>query len=109
MKVNIELELHIEMGAGSHYGTGLKGYLPEGTTYNQIIQVFGEPQMKSSPDGKIQVCWFGKINGLQFTIYDYKSSLNPQLNTHWHIGGKHKMVSEVVNAYCTNAINISKV
>ena len=54
----------------SHDGTGLQGYLPEGTRYEDIVRVFGEPQFGKSPDGKIKVEWVGQITVwcLQFTI-----------------------------------------
>jgi hypothetical protein len=103
MKVNAEIDLKVEMGAGSHCGTGCQGYLPDGTMYDELLRVFGDPQIISSPDGKIQVEWYGRINGLQVTIYDYKSPVEPERNTDWHIGGKHKFVAELVNLYFKNS------
>lgn len=102
MKVKAELDLKVEMGSASHKGTGCQGYFPEGTKYEDIVRVFGGPQLGTSPDGKIKTEWVGKINGLVFTIYDYKSKLEPERNTDWHIGGKIKMVSELVNIYFSN-------
>jgi len=99
MKVKAEIDLRIEMGDVSHDGTGCQGYLPEGTRYEDIVRVFGTPQLGDSPDGKIKAEWVGRINGLVFTIYDYKSKLDPQLNTDWHIGGKQTFVAELVNLY----------
>jgi len=99
MKVKAELDLKVEMGGASHSGTGCQGYLPEGTRYEDIIRVFGEPQLGASPDGKTKVEWVGRIYGLVFTIYDYKSRLEPERNTDWHIGGKVKLVAELVNLY----------
>ncbi|MCK9555026.1 hypothetical protein M0R36_04315 [bacterium] len=99
MKVKMELDLDVQMGVGSLNGTGCQGYLPKGTTYDDIVRVFGGPQMTSSLDGKIQVEWYGRINGLQFTIYDYKSSVEPERNTDWHIGGNYKFVAELVKLY----------
>jgi hypothetical protein len=99
MKVKVELDLKVEMGGVSHSGTGLQGYLPEGTRYEDIVRVFGEPQFSASPDSKTKVEWGGRINGLVFTIYDYKSRLDPERNTDWHIGGKVKFVAELVNLY----------
>ena len=80
-------------------GTGLQGYLPEGTRYEDVIRVFGNPQFGKSPDGKIKVEWVGQINGLVFTIYDYKSRLEPERNTDWHIGGKIKFAADLVVMY----------
>lgn len=99
MKVKAELDLVVEMGGVSHNGTGCQGYLPEGTRYEDIVRVFGAPQLGASPDGKIKAEWVGRINGLVFTIYDYKSGLEPERNTEWHIGGKHKLAATLVNVY----------
>lgn len=99
MKVQATIDIDVVMGGASHDGTGLQGYLPEGTRYEDIVRVFGEPQFGKSPDGKIQVEWVGKINGLVFTIYDYKSRIIPECNTDWHIGGKVKFVSKLLVAY----------
>ncbi|MFA6635675.1 MAG: hypothetical protein WCV56_00995 [Candidatus Omnitrophota bacterium] len=99
MKVKAEIELTVEMGGVSHDGTGCQGYLPEGTRYEDIVRVFGAPQLGTSPDSKIKAEWVGRINGLVFTIYDYKSNLDPEQNTDWHIGGKQKFAAEMVNVY----------
>lgn len=99
MKVKAELDLAVEMGSVSHNGTGCQGYLPEGTRYEDIVRVFGEPQLGVSPDGKIKAEWVGRINGLVFTIYDYKSRLEPERNTEWHVGGKNKLTATLVNIY----------
>jgi len=99
MKVRATSDINVSMGGVSHDGTGCQGYLPEGTRYEDIIRVFGGPQLNTSLDNKIKAEWIGRINGLVFTIYDYKSKLEPERNTDWHIGGKIKMVSELVNIY----------
>ena len=99
MKVKAEIELTVEMGGVSHDGTGCQGYLPEGTRYEDIVRVFGKPHLGASLDSKIKAEWVGRINGLVFTIYDYKSRLDPERNTDWHIGGKQKFVAELVNIY----------
>ena len=99
MKVKAEIDLKVTMGGVSRDGTGCQGYLPEGTRYEDIVRVFGGPQLGTSPDGKIKAEWVGRINGLVFTIYDYKSRLDPERNTDWHIGGKQKFVAELVNIY----------
>ncbi|MFH2026779.1 MAG: hypothetical protein ABIK30_13360 [bacterium] len=102
MKVKAELDLTVEMGGVSHDGTGCQGYLPEGTQYEDIVRVFGQPQLGNSPDGKIKAEWVGRINGIVFTIYDYKSKLEPEQNTDWHIGGKTKLVAQLVSIYFQN-------
>jgi len=105
MKVKMELDLEVQMGVGSPDGTGCQGYMPEGTTYDDLVEVFDEHQITSSLDGKIQAEWFGRINGLQFTIYDYKSRVEPERNTDWHIGGKKKFVAELLNMYFKNCLD----
>jgi len=99
MKVNATLDLNVTMGDVSHDGTGCQGYLPEGTRYEDIVRVFGKPQLGDSLDGKIKAEWVGRINGLVFTIYDYKSKLEPEQNTDWHIGGKVKFVVILINLF----------
>ena len=99
MKVKATVDLNVSMGGVSHDGTGCQGYLPEGTRYRDIVCVFGQPQLGKSPDGKIQVEWIGKINGLVFTIYDYKSKVAPQENIDWHIGGKVGFAADLVKIY----------
>ena len=99
MKVRATIDINVSMGGVAHDGTGCQGYLPEGTRYEDIVRVFGQPQLGKSPDGKIKVEWVGRINGLVFTIYDYKSRVEPERNTDWHIGGKIKFMAELVNLF----------
>ena len=99
MKAKLTLDINVTMSGVSHDGTGCQGYLPEGTKYSDIVKVFGEPQFGESPDGKMKAEWIGKIGDIVFTIYDYKSKIEPQNNTDWHIGGKVKLASELVKAY----------
>ena len=99
MRVKTEIDIYIEMGDFKIENTGCVGYLPEGTDYDDLLRVFGEPQKPESIDGKVKVQWIGKVNGLVFTIYDYKSKCDLEKNTDWHIGGKIKMVAKLVNLY----------
>lgn len=99
MKVKVEIDLNVQMAGACNLGTGFQGYLPDGTRYEDVVRVFGEPLIGRSLDGKIKAEWVGKINGLVFTIYDYKSSVEPERNTCWHIGGKVKFVAELINLY----------
>ncbi|MDO8489452.1 MAG: hypothetical protein Q7S42_05020 [Candidatus Omnitrophota bacterium] len=99
MKVSATIDINVLMGGVSHEGTGCQGYLPEGTRYEDIVRVFGGPQIGKSLDGKTKAEWVGAINGLVFTIYDYKSRVDPERNTDWHIGGKVKLVRDLVNVY----------
>ena len=99
MRVKAELDLKVEMGGVSHDGTGCQGYFPEGTRYEDIVRVFDGPQLGKSPDGKIKAEWVDRINGLVFTIYDYKSIVDPDRNTDWHIGGKMRLAADLLNLY----------
>ena len=99
MKVRATINIDVVMGGMSHDGTGLQGYLPEGSRYEDIVRVFGEPQFGKSPDSKIKAEWVGRINGLVFTIYDYKSRIEPERNTDWHIGGRHRFSADLTNIY----------
>jgi len=99
MRANIEMEIEVKMGKADLTDTGLSGYMPEGTTYKQLVKVFGKPQNGLSGDGKVQAEWTGRINGLDFSIYDYKSDVKPQANTDWHIGGRGKMLVSLLTAY----------
>ncbi len=106
MKVRAMIDIDVVMGGVSHDGTGLQGYLPEGTRYEDVVQVFGEPQFGKSPDSKIKAEWIGKINGLVFTIYDYKSRIDPERNTDWHIGGRVLFIVELLTVYFKEGIRI---
>ena len=97
MKIRATIDINVAMGEVSHDGTGCQGYLPEGTRYEDIVRAFGKPQLGASLDGKIKAEWVGRINGLVFTIYDYKSELDPERNTCWHIGAKTAFTAQLVN------------
>ena len=99
MKTKITLDLPVKMGDTGTLGTGCVGYMPDGTTYKELVRVFGKPQYGNSEDGKIKAEWVGTINGLAFTIYDYKSDAKPKANTDWHIGGKTALVAELATTY----------
>ena len=104
MDITIKLEAKLAMGNADTYGTSLVGYMPAGTYYNDLVHVFGEPQAAPPGNGKIKVEWSGHINGLVFTIYDYKSHMIPKDNIDWHIGGKKKLVANLVIAYFKEAM-----
>ena len=99
MKTKITLDLEVKMGNAKTVGTGCVGYMPDGTTYKALVRVFGKPQQGLSADGKIKAEWVGRINGLAFTIYDYKFGDEPKNNMEWHIGGKAALVAELLTAY----------
>lgn len=102
MKITLDAELTI--GGIPARGTGCMGYMPDGTRYKDLVRVFGMPLAGLSPDGKIKAEWYGRINGLDFTIYDYKSSLEPENNTDWHIGGRKKLTTVLLVAYFKKAL-----
>ena len=99
MQITLKLEVNLAMGKAKTFGTSLSGYMPAGTYYKDLVRVFGEPQAGRSGDGKIQVEWYGHINGQVFTIYDYKTSVIPRDNLDWHIGSHDKMTAALVIAY----------
>ena len=87
--------------------TSLQGYMPEGVTYLQLVQVFGQP---NQGDGeKVDAEWRGTINGNNFTIYNYKtgkvylgrSGLPREKikGSDWHIGGDKKITAQLVIDY----------
>lgn len=104
MKVKATLDLYADMGGSSRNGTSCQGYLPGNTSYESVVKVFGRPRRGMSPDGKTKTEWIGRINGLEFSIYDYKSINEAEKNTDWHIGGKVKLVAELVNLYFRQAL-----
>ncbi len=99
MKIRTAIDIDAVMGEVNHNGTGCQGYLPEGTRYGDIVRAFGRTQLGKSLDGKIKAEWIGRINGLVFTIYDYKSPVEPEQNTDWYIGGKVKLVANLIKTY----------
>jgi hypothetical protein len=61
-----------EMSVPSTQGTSLKGYV--NLTYNQLVEVLGEPTFKEeSGDNKTQKEWVVEFGGEVFTIYDWKT------------------------------------
>ena len=99
MKTKITLDLQVKMGDPGLVGTGFVVRMPDGTTYKELVRVFGKPQQGMSTDGKIQAEWTGSINGLAFTVYDYKAETGPKANRDWHIGGRTPLVADLLIAY----------
>ena len=96
----MKTKITLKMGGAEAVGMSRVGYMPDGTKYRDLVCAFGEPQRQGlSKDGKTRVEWHGKINGLEFTIYDYKSGVEPEKNTDWHIGGKIALVADLLTAY----------
>ena len=98
MKTTITLEVEVTMG-GTRLGTSFMGYMPTGTNYKDLVRVFGSPNMGASLDGKVKAGWVGRMNGLDFTIYDYKSPVSPEECQDWHIGGRNAMIAPLLVAY----------
>ena len=95
--MNKELIILKNIGDAEIVGTSFVGEFPKGTKYTDIVEVFGEPSYIK--DDKVKVEWRGRIDGMIFTIYDYKSDVEPEHNTDWHIGGYNDMVDEFVIFY----------
>lgn len=78
-------------------GTSLQGYCDEDTTYQELVEAFGEPE--ESDGYKVDANWRIKFNdGTVATIYNYKTGKNynedgegldveDMIGQHWHIGG----------------------
>ena len=85
-------------------GTSLQGYIK--TTYDEIVEVFGEPRYTGGDD-KVTTEW-----DLEFevddeyvvaTIYDWKLDKTPFGEYRWHIGGHFAFAAEVVSQFMKNA------
>ena len=76
-------------------GTSLMGYVD--ASYGKLRSVFGPPLSGSSGDGKVQCEWLIEFDdGTVGTIYDYKSSVAPEHNRDWHVGGRvHRVVAMI--------------
>lgn len=65
-------------------GTHLQGYVT--ASYDELVALFGEPE---EGDGdKTQAEWDLEFwDGTVAAIYDWKSSVRPEFETTWNIGG----------------------
>lgn len=82
--------------------TWFQGDLP--VSYAKIVAKLGKPNSES--DGyKVDAEWRGRINGLPFTIYNYKDGKNYLGRSGkavanikaWHIGGESKEVVDLLH------------
>ena len=75
-----------ETGLSKVNGTSLKGYVL--TTYDNLVEIFGEPTFLGSEDGKTTAEWIIEFeDGLVATIYDWKMGETPMDLYEWHVGG----------------------
>ena len=73
-------------------GTSLQGYVY--TTYDKIVEVFGNP---TSSGDKTTCEWDITFDdGTVATIYDWKECQTPKGYYDWHIGGRSKWAVELV-------------
>lgn len=76
-------------------GSGLQGYVR--TSYDRIVDVFGEPD---EPGDKTTAEWRVQFSdGTYATIYDYKTGSTPLGAYDWHVGGQNRVaVARVAEA-----------
>ena len=66
-------------------------------TYFELVDIFGEPDLIGSGDGKVHAEWIIEFeDGQVATIYDWENESSPEFVNEWHIGGVgFLVVSEV--------------
>lgn len=76
-------------------GTSLVGYLPDPTTFDELVSLFGEPLGQGD---KTLAEWVVRFpNGVVATIYDWKNYGQKREDiTFWHVGGHGKGEVELV-------------
>jgi len=86
--------------------TSLQGYVK--ASYDDLVDLFGEPTYTGSGDDKVDFEWVLTIEGPDgadvATIYnwkDYDNGLEAQSNPfyNWHIGGHTKLVVAAIQEY----------
>ena len=65
--------------------SSLLGYIS--TTYNELVNSFGNPTNIGSSDDKVTAEWILKVGNKVITIYDYKEKGTPKGYYNWHVGG----------------------
>lgn len=74
-------------------GTSLQGSIT--IKYQDLVNVLGKPHWNDGD--KITAEWnFKTVEGVVFTIYDYKEERTPKDLYDWHIGGHGELVLTVV-------------
>jgi hypothetical protein len=82
---------------GPQHGSGccLRGYCPEGTTYERLVDLFGPP-LGPSADDKVDWEWIIEFeDGIVATIYNWKDGpsyggAGASAERSWHIGGYYQ-------------------
>lgn len=89
-------------------GTCLQGYCPPCTTYEKLVELFGQPT--TADEYKIDAEWIIEFeDGTIATIYNYKTGKNycgdegldveDMSGDDWHIGGSNsKSVDKIIEA-----------
>lgn len=81
-------------------GTCLQGTI--NTSYDRLVELFGQPIQMEETDGKVQVEWAIKFtDGTLATIYDWKEEKRASSVTEWHVGGHtqhalYNVIDEVI-------------
>jgi len=91
-------------------GTSLKGEI--NCRFSTLVNAFGKPNDEYD-DYKSDAAWRGKINGVVFTIYNWKNGKNYLGSqgkdvddiTCWHIGGYNNDAVAAVKAYILQETN----
>lgn len=87
--------MQFKTGRADINGTSLMGYVL--TTYERIVEVFGEPT-RSYGDKTTAEWEITFADGKVATIYDWKEEYTPMGLYEWHIGGRSKEVVGRVQA-----------
>lgn len=92
---------------GATSGTRPQGVMPRHVTYQNLLEIFGNPQ-RIYPEGEeARIAWGGTINNRIFVIYDYKCAdllLTTLKGEHWHIGGFLGQTAQDITQYVTDKL-----
>ena len=73
-------EVGVKLFGSSHRGSIM-------TSYDRLVELFGEPTSNGSSDGKVRVEWVIQFNGYCFSIYDWKEDKPLTEVKQFEIGG----------------------
>lgn len=91
--------------------TSLQGYVT--ASYDDLVELFGEPTYAGSYDGKVDFEWVLTIEGPDCahvaTLYnwkDYDNGLEAQSNPfyEWHIGGHSSLVVSILQEHINERV-----